>query len=432
MDDRVPLPAHTDVAGFAAACVQNLAAAVAEIGSAPPPVDPQAVALAYTAERHLRIAGERPAPFAELSGFFACRDGWVRTHGNYPHHARALREALMLPAEAGRAEAAVRMATLPAAEVSAAVARAGGLCAVVAREDPARDAALRSLPLVRLSRLGDAPARAVHARVGAPPRDAPLRGIRVLDLTRVLAGPTCTQTLALWGATVLRIDPPALPEIAWQHVLTGHGKRSALLDIGTATGRARWDELLASADVVVLGYRPAALARLGLSPAALAAQRPGVIVAELRAWEQADRRGFDSIVQAASGISWIEGDADAPGALPAQALDYSAGFLMAAAVLRLLRRRAAEGGSWLAQTSLRRVAAELLGRARTPRAEPADARPDATGRLQHFTVGGRSVITAAPPIRLGGRGFAAPRPWGEDEPRWDEPFDEPVSAGRGG
>jgi crotonobetainyl-CoA:carnitine CoA-transferase CaiB-like acyl-CoA transferase len=250
-----------------------------------------------------------------------------------------------------------------------------------------------------------------------------MRGIRVLDLTRVIAGPVATRTFALLGAEVLRIDPPALQEPEWQHLEAGQGKRSALLDLGSPEGAARFESLLGGADVLALGYRPQALARLGLEPETLAARHPGLVIARLSAWgfsaENADRRGFDSIVQAASGIAWIETrDGERPGALPAQALDHSAGYLLAAEVLALLERQSTEGGSWVAETSLRRVAAELLGRARS--AEPEPPASTVLPRLQTFDVGGARLTTVAPAITYPGgpTDYPPPRPWGRDLPQW--------------
>ncbi|HET8927385.1 MAG TPA: CoA transferase [Microbacterium sp.] len=414
----VPLPARTDVASLALGAVAAASLVAADLaGSTTVPVDAERVAVAYSSERWLRIGGVAPTAFAPLSGFFPTRDGWVRTHGNYPHHAAVLRAVLGLGADAGRDDAAGALRTRDADEVSAAVSAAGGLCMPVLPEDPDADARLREAPLLATTRLGDAP----PAPMPGGPSDAPLRGIRVLDLTRVIAGPVGTRTLALLGADVLRIDPPRLSEIAAQHLDTGHGKRSALLDLATTAGRARFDALLATADVVALGYRASALDALGLSPAALAQRRPGIIVVRHSAWGDADRRGFDSLVQAASGIAWAEApDADTPGALPAQALDHSAGYLLATAAMTLLQRRAAEGGSWLAETSLRRVAAELLGRPRTATPQPAAALPAADAHTQTFDVEGVTVTTAAPAVAyVGGPArFAAPRPWGRDDAAW--------------
>ena len=166
--------------------------------------------------------------------------------------------------------------------------------------------------------------------------------------------------------------------------------------------------------------RGTGLQALGISPAALIARHPGLIVLSLNAWATDDRRGFDSLVQAESGIARIESTSDEPGALPAQALDHSAGYLLAAAAIELVGRRAREGGSWHASTSLRRVAAELLGLPRTPDPQPGVLPASADGHTQTFDVAGVQVTTAAPAFRspAGRDAFAAPRPWGLDEPVW--------------
>ena len=425
MVDRVdvPLSARLSVGALAERAVADASRAAASLaGSTPGPLDGDRIAVAFTSERWLRVGGERPTAFGELSAFFPTSDGWVRTHGTYPHHAAALRRGLSVPPDAGRDAVAAALRGRTSADAAAAVTAEGGLCVPVAAESPA-DGAAPGADAVAISRLADARPRPLPGG----PVDAPLRGVRVLDLTRVIAGPVATRTLALLGADVLRIDPPRTPEISWQHLDTGHGKRSARVDLAAPAGRAVFGSLLETADVVVLGYRPAALERLGLSPEALAARRPGVIVARLTAWGSPDRRGFDSLVQAETGIAWVESpDGRTPGVLPAQALDHSAGYLLAAAILTLLARRAAEGGSWLAQTSLRRMAQELLAMPR--RAEPGTAAPpDDAGHLQTFDLDGLALTTSAPAIAYAGgpTAFAAPRPWGRDEPTWIEAADAP-------
>jgi crotonobetainyl-CoA:carnitine CoA-transferase CaiB-like acyl-CoA transferase len=412
----VPLPARTAVAALAWAGVSAASAAAAALAGAPAVrLDPDRIALAYGSEKRLLVDRQHPEAFAALSGFFRAADGWVRTHGNYPHHAGALRHGLGLGESATRDDVAAALQRLPADDAAARVTAAGGLCVVVAAEDPALDARLRARPLIEVRPIDTAPAGAVPT--GSP--DAPLRGIRVLDLTRVIAGPVGTRTLALLGADVLRIDPPGLPEIAAQHLDTGHGKRSALLDLATPEGRARFDELLGTADVEALGYRASSLARIGLSPNALLRRRPGLVVAQHTAWADPDRRGFDSLVQAACGIALVEGAADAPGARPAQALDHTTGYLLAAGVMAALARRGAEGGSWLVATSLRRVAAELLGMPR--RAAAAAATPvDPAPHLQEFDVAGSRVTTVGPAVAYVGGPTAFPplRPWGGDRAAW--------------
>lgn len=418
----VPLPARTDVADLAWAAVAAASLAAAEPSGGAVALDPAAVATAFTSERVLRIDGRHPQVWSPLSRYWHAADDWVRTHGNYPHHAAMLRQALGLGPAAGPDDISAVIASLPAEEVVRRIEHAHGLCVAVEHEHPAVDVSLRRMPLVEYRRIGPGSPRPV----AADPVDAPLRGMRVLDLTRVIAGPVATRTLALLGADVLRLDPANLPEHDWQHLDTGHGKRSALIDLTSPRGRARLHELLADADAVVTGYRPNAAARLGLDPGDLAQSHPGLVMARLSAWgfaeDDLDRRGFDSLVQAASGIAWVEAgpDADAPAALPAQALDHSAGYLLAAGIVRARMSQLTDGGSWLIAVSLRRIAAELLGLPRSPEPAPTGAW-DPAGHVQEFDVAGRSVVTAAPAIAYDGgpTSFAAPRPWGEDEPAWD-------------
>jgi crotonobetainyl-CoA:carnitine CoA-transferase CaiB-like acyl-CoA transferase len=212
-----------------------------------------------------------------------------------------------------------------------------------------------------------------------------------------------TRTLALWGADVLRIDPPALPEIEWQHLDGGAGKRTARLDVRSA----RFAELAARADVLVHGYRPGALP---LAPVLDA--NPALVVASLSAWGEAGpwagRRGFDSIVQAASGIAMAESsDGARPGALPAQALDHSAGYLLAGAVAVLLGR----GGGWSVSTSLARIAHELLAADRT-------AQPDGAA-FTPTTVTHGGLTYARPALHADDFRFP-PHRWGTDEPNWSQ------------
>jgi crotonobetainyl-CoA:carnitine CoA-transferase CaiB-like acyl-CoA transferase len=238
----------------------------------------------------------------------------------------------------------------------------------------------------------------------------------------VIAGPVASRTLALWGADVLRVDPPQYKEIGWVHLDSGNGKRSALIDFDTDL--ATLDALIERADVVITGYRDGALDRFGLSPQALADRRPGIIVARLSAWgttgPYSSRRGFDSIVQAATGIGWIESrDGVKPGALPAQALDHSAGYLLAAAITTMLRRRLDEGGSWLVETSLARVAQELLDAPRP--GGHAAVPPWLPTVVTRALADGTSVTsTAAAPAYYGGPDdWAAPAVlWGSSQPEW--------------
>ncbi|MGQ4385305.1 CoA transferase [Streptomyces sp. SAS_270] len=426
------LDARLPVRELARACVGTCTLAAAELaarraGRSQVPevrVDDGALATAFVSERHLQIDGRAPVTFAPLSRFWRTADGWVRTHANYPHHRARLLDALGLSAGASVETVAAALAERPAKDVEDAVYAAGGLAVALrtAKEWAAHEqaVAVADRPLIEHERLGTA-----HARVLAPiggDRLLPAAGVRVLDLTRVIAGPVATRTLALLGADVLRVDAPRLPELPDQHADTGFGKRSAALDL--AGDRRTFEELLATADVVVTGYRPGALDRFGLSPEALAERRPGLVVAQLSAWGAygpwAERRGFDSLVQVATGIAAIEGTPEQPGALPAQALDHGTGYLLAAAVLRALTEQLEQGDSRVVRLALARTAHWLLnGVARQGVGDAAHAGPDAWLAERDSALG--RLRYALPPVSFEGGPADWARPpgaLGADSARW--------------
>ncbi|MFD6104191.1 CoA transferase [Nocardia salmonicida] len=423
----------------AASAAANRVRAAHSLPVGPVRLDADRVTGAFSSERLFRRGGSAPEFFAELSGFFRTADGWVRTHANYPHHRERLLRALELAADSDAAQLTARLGAMKGAEVEDAAAAAGAIAARVRTESEWADSpmgrAAATGPLVavetREARTSAAPwpraaatpaplDRHAVARLGAasasPTIERPLTGVRVLDLTRVLAGPVATRTLALLGADVLRIDPPQLPEIDWQFSDTGQGKRSTLLDLGTDL--ATFDDLLAAADVLVTGYRPGALAAAGVS----AARHPGLIEASVCAWGThgpwGARRGFDSIVQAASGISLLEGTAGRPGALPAQALDHGSGYLLAAGVMDALLARADDGLARTVRVSLARTASWLL--------EADDRCPDhavATPPEEAATVAHGELVTAAPVFaEYDDYRWPAP-PYGSAQPFWVEATD---------
>ncbi|MDX5399516.1 MAG: CoA transferase, partial [Actinomycetes bacterium] len=333
-------------------------------------VDPRQVSVAFRGDQLLNIDGRQFTSFAPLSGFFATDDGWVRTHANYPHHEARLLGSLGLPAHADRRELAERLAGMAAQEVEDTVTAAGGVVARVRSAEEWRTSeqgrAVDTLPLL---------ARDLVAE--SEPLEAPYRP-KVLDLTRVIAGPIATQTLGYVGADVLRVDSPHLVEPADQYALVSAEKRSTLLDLESRTDRETFEELLSTADVVVTGYRPGALDRFGLSSEELEERHPHLVHAVLTAWGTegpwGERRGFDSIVQAATGIAMAESlDGEHPGVLPAQALDQATGYLLAAGVFAALRARSLSGGIWRVSAHLARTAHWLLDAA--PDTEPAQLVP---------------------------------------------------------
>ncbi|MEV0089748.1 CoA transferase [Saccharopolyspora sp. NPDC050642] len=215
--------------------------------------------------------------------------------------------------------------------------------------------------------------------------------------------------------------PPHRPERPGSYD-TLLGKRSAVLDADEPEGLALLHELLAGADVLVHGYRPGALRRFGLGAEELAERHPGLVVVSLSAWGTAgpwgERRGFDSIVQAASGIAAVESTSDGPGALPCQLLDHGTGYLCAAAVLDGLRRQSEAGGTWLRELSLARTAHWLLGR---PRAERPPVPADTERWLTGLDSPDGRITAVAPPGRIDGKPLNWPfiHAYGTDEPRWD-------------
>ncbi|MGW3485052.1 CoA transferase [Rhodococcus indonesiensis] len=415
------LPARLPVADLATGAVAAFAAAADRYrhthGLAPQGarLDPERIAASFAGDRMLRMAG-RPVPgFAALSGFFPAADGWVRTHANYPHHRARLLRALELPDDTDRAGCAARLRQLPPTAVEDAAAGHDAIAVRVRTEHewatspPGRAAAAG--PLVRILARDDTADRTV---AGDDPA-RPLAGLRVLDLTRVIAGPVAARALGLLGAEVLRIDPPALPEIPWQHAENGQGKRTALLDLHARPGRETWRRLLGDADVLLTGYRPGALDALIGAPGTI---RPGLVHGRVCAWgwsgPWADRRGFDSIVQAASGIAVAEGDPDAPGALPVQALDHASGYLLAAAVLDALAARHRDGRGRDVAVTLARTAASLLqAPGRDPHPPPVPARPGPR------TVATHAAVTTARPALAEYPDYPFPaRAWGGDPAAW--------------
>ena len=242
------------------------------------------------------------------------------------------------------------------------------------------------------------------------PDRSPLAGLRVLELTRILAGPICGRTLAAYGADVLLVNSPNLPNIEAVPD-TSRGKLSAHLDLKTQAGKAQLIKLLGDAHVFVQGYRPGGLAALGVGPQDAARLRPGIVYVSLSAYGHdgpwAERRGFDSLVQTATGFNRAEADAfgsDAPKPLPYQIFDYASGFLMAFGAAAALLKQHTEGGSWhvrvaLAQTahwvrSLGRFAPDLA----TPRPnfeELAQDYPSSFGTLRGMPHAAR--FSATPP-----------------------------------
>jgi crotonobetainyl-CoA:carnitine CoA-transferase CaiB-like acyl-CoA transferase len=369
-DDPV-LPSAFRLGAAAAAAIGGAAAAAAGVGewrglgAQAIEVDRRHAAASLLSFAWLRLDGEPfPAPQGEVPtmAIYRCADGrWIHLHGALPH----LRDGTLalLGCEDRAASIAAAVARWPSFALEDALAEAGQ-CGAVLRSAAEwarhpQGIALAAEPLVDLQRIGDAPPRRLA------PAARPLAGLRVLDLTRILAGPTCARTLAEHGADVLRLVAPRQHDIPSFVPDTGHGKRSAWLDLDVPDGAATLRALVAAADVFSQGYRGGALESRGFGADALARLRPGIVCVSINAYGHqgpwATRRGWEQLAQACTGLalehSGLGPEAErAPEVIPAAATDYCTGHLAALGTMLALRRQVEEGGSWQVRVSLARTA----------------------------------------------------------------------------
>jgi crotonobetainyl-CoA:carnitine CoA-transferase CaiB-like acyl-CoA transferase len=366
-----------------------------------------------------------------VMGVYPARNGrWSYLHCNFPNHRAAALSVLGVPEDREAVRKAV--AGWDALELEKAIITAKGAGGMVRTMDEwakhPQAAAIASLPLMEIVKIGES------APEKLPDGHRPLSGIRVLDLTRVLAGPTCARTLAEHGADVLKITGAHLPNLGYQEYDTGHGKLSAHLDLREARDVETLRGLVRDADVFSQGYRPGTLGARGFSPEALAKLRPGIVIVSLCAFGHvgpwASRRGFDTVVQTVSGITSRQGELF-PGAepgpqfYPVSAIDYLTGYLMAFGAIVALTRRAREGGSWLVRISLAQTGRWLVGRGQVPETQLRDVPKEFTAEeIERW-----STTSETPVGRL--RHLAPVVRMSETPPRWARPsvplgYNEPV------
>src|SRR6201747_1963211 len=312
-------------------------------------------------ERYLRVDDKPPPPtWDPTAGIYRTRDQrYVRLHTNFRHHRDAVCKVLNCKPERDDVQAALMQWDGEAFETAA---YAGGCVVAMMRSHEEWSAsphakALAELPLVLIEKIGEA------APKPWPGGARPLAGVRVLDLSRVIAGPVAGRTLAVHGADVLLVSGPNLPSIPWLTIDTGRGKLTSFVELKSEQGRGVLRDLLADADIFSQGYRPASIAALGFSPQDAAKISPGIVYVSLSAYGHAgpstspwaNRRGFDSLVQTATGFNHAEGRAagvDGPKELPAQMLDHATGYMMAFGAMMAKARQSREGGSWHVRVSL--------------------------------------------------------------------------------
>ncbi|MEA2740602.1 MAG: hypothetical protein QOH05_3909 [Acetobacteraceae bacterium] len=371
-----------------------------------------------------------------IMGVYPTKDGrWSYIHANFANHrAVALK---VLGCEDNRDSVTRAVATWNAAELEEAIIAAKGAGGMVRTHaewaDHPQAAAVAALPLMEIARIGDSVPEPL------PAGDRPLSGIRVVDVTRVLAGPTCARTLAEHGADVMKISAEHLPNLGYQEFDTGHGKLSTYLDLREQRNVDTLRDLVREADVFSQGYRPGTLGARGLSPEELAAIRPGLVYVSLCAFGHtgpwASRRGFDTVVQTVSGITArqaevVPGKTPGPQFYPVSAIDYCTGYLMATGAMIALKRRAQEGGSWMVRISLAQVGKWIVDLGEVP----ADALRGVPAEFSAAELDQWSMVSETPSGRL--RHLKPVVQLSETPPYWARPsvplgYHPPVWPARG-
>jgi len=383
-------------------------------------VDVRRAAVSLRSNLVMRVNGgpppRSPADGNPLVALYPCRDGrWVHVHGVFPHLAAGTMQVLGCGRDAAEVAAGVARWDGQALEDALADARMCGAMARTTEEWAAHEQgrALAGAPRVEIIKLADS------APEPLPTGERPLSGVRVLDLTRILAGPTHARTLAQYGADVLHITSPKLPHADAWTLDTNQGKLSAHLELNERAENQRLRELVAGADVFAQSYRAGSLERLGFGPEELVPLRPGVIYVSINCYGHLgpwrERPGWEQLAQTVTGIAAAQGAPDRPERMPAAACDYTTGYLAALGTMVALGRRAREGGSYHVRASLTRTGMWFtrLGATCDPGAATGPGDPSAItvetdtawGRLTHLAPAVELSETPAywdrPPVPLG-------------------------------
>ena len=382
-------------------------------------VDVRAAAASLVSFAYLKYQGTSLERRGQATtALYQARDGrWVHLHGGFRSREGTL-ELLKCDDDARAIGSAVASWDAQALEDALA---ARGVCGAKLRSADEWRAhpqgiALAQVPVVEILRLGDAPREPIPGPRADERGARPLSGVRALDLTRVLAGPTCARTLAEHGADVLHVRSPKLPSIEPFVIDTNPGKRSCFLDLDRKEDAQQLRTLVRDAHVFSQGYRPAALARRGFAPDELAQMRPGIIVVSIDCYGHqgpfAQRPGWEQLAQTVTGMALEHAGEEHPALVPAAINDYTTGYLGALGVMRALARRASEGGSWHVRVSLARTAIWIMS---LPRTAP-DAKP---GGFDAATISPWMIEMDSawgPLARLGPIARMSETP-----PRWDRP-----------
>jgi len=380
-------------------------------------IDMQAAAASLQSFYYLRHEGPKLDLSTSITRFYEAKNGrWFFAHFGFPK----LRDGLLdlLKCEDTIEAVAKSISQWEALDLEDAVAKAG-LCGAMVRSQEEwlahpQGQTLQNIPVIEIQKIGDSPPESLGEG------DRPLSGVRVLDLTRVLAGPTCARTLAEHGADILKIGASHIPSFTPFVIDTGHGKRSTFLDLRKKSDSEILDNLVRGADILSQSYRPGKINGFRFSPREVAEKRPGIIYVSTNCYGHEgpwkDRPGWEQLAQTVSGIASEEGGAESPRLLPAAATDYTTGYLGAYGALVALGRRAREGGSYLVRVSLTQSAMMINRLNRVPREDAEKQSPIALSESQIQTLilkadsGFGNIQFLGPVLSLS-----------ETPPRWDQP-----------
>lgn len=318
----------------------------------------------FKSERLYTLDGKTtPSPWGPIGGLHKTSDGHVRVHDSFPNHRNGILELAGLPIGSSRQRLSERLAEWSAVDLENAATVEGKLATYALRtygqwDQLAQSKAISNFP-INVNQISTTGPEGLPSRL-AGGNSKPLQGLRVVEMSRVIAAPLCGKTLAAYGADVIWVTSPNLPDLPTMDRDFGRGKRTVQLDIHDPSDKARLIELIRTADVFIQGFRPGSLAAHGLGADDLLKVSPSLIIANMSAFGPrgpwSGRRGYDSLVQTCSGMNVSEAEHAGKGEVvrptPCQALDHAGGYWLAVGVLAALYKRATQGGAWRVDVSL--------------------------------------------------------------------------------
>lgn len=446
-EDTGPIvPSSFKIGNFSQACLALAALSASQVhalrnGGIPVPnitVTRRHAAIEFKSERLYRLAGvNKPLQYQSLGGLHRTSDGYVRFHDGFPNHVKAILGVLGLPENATREDIAQKTKSWASIDLETTATVDGNAAAYALRSFQQWDSlpqsnAIGNLPIA-VKQLAPGPRR--WSPRMRPGQTRPLKGLRVVEMSRVIAAPLSGRTLAVHGAEVLWVTSPNLPDLPSLDREFSRGKRTIQLDIHKTADKKKLLELIRTCDVFIQGYRPNSLAGHGLSPEKLVELNPNIIIANLSAFGPqgpwSDRRGFDSLVQTCSGLNVSEaehaGQGEAARVLPCQALDHGAGYMLATGIMAAVHRGAYEGGAWQVDVSLAGVMKYLRSLGQYPGAEgfqcddfnsPEDV-PEEYFETNETGYGTMTTVRHAASIEGCDVGWEImPKPLGSDKAEW--------------